>query len=717
MELPEATAAYAREETADWDEDLSRAIYERGQELDYGLSDAMTDELFARYPHEIDDQANCYEQAVFCYSLAAACDLEPRFFETEQGSILHAHIDVEEDDERVVIDPFFGYHGPVEEYADTWLELEDGSRKTYHNITEKTGDEIASDIQDLRQHPEAMVRDGQRLVKWSDEEETVYDEVHFQPDQQRLERVVSQSRTPGHLDHIIRIQTDYHEDGQEERIILSDARSASWGTVNGEHQLAVIEDDEIEPLDIGPEAADNIAKLLSYEGSLGDPMYDRDEHLRTLEDFREAIAPFQDEYTGFRGEAMVDNVRSLEDQEQDDPRRFHQRLDWLTHLRHHPEPIEEVDEDAVMEYLGAHQDLLERVTTADHHEAYERLRDSIEIDDDDETVSLTPRQQAVAEEPSRWVGLLAADPELRTALERSGDLPALFEEYEQEVEEPDGAYQAIIRDWELGDQELRYRVTLKDSDYATHSSVAELRTRFSDDGEVLDRELSLRDTVVDQDDSYELARIEEDVLDPEYEAVRETIMDDSEQIRSVTTLAAPEPTTDRSIVDQNPFSIAGYSMLRDPDELPFLRTEEELEEFADLLEVESEALAGSPYARYGLRQEAEEELEFITGLEGEERTALLQFNSMMSLRHLDDHEALDEFVQERVPDPEDRLREYSRRHVEFLYGDLEEDVEKIRRTEQLIADGIKSDGPEVGPLLDEDGLEQMLQSAGSLADD
>lgn len=720
MDLPDETAEYAREETADWDEDLARSIYERGQELDYGLSDAMADELFARYPHEIDGQANCYEQAVFCYALADALELEPRFFETEQGSILHAHVDVEEDGERVIIDPFHGVHGTVEGYADTWLELEDGYRKTYHNITEKTEDEIATDIQDLRDHPEAMVRDGQRLVKWSDPEETVYDEVHFDPDHGRLERVISQSLVPSHLDHIIRMQTDYHEDGQEERIIFSDALNASWGDVSGEHQLAVLEDGELRVDDIDPEAADNIAKVLGYDGNGSDPMYDRDEHLMTLEDLRDRIAPFQDEYTGFRGESMVDRVDWLEDRQDEDPRTFHRHMDWLTHLRQHPDPVEEVDEDDVRTYLEAHQELLERVTSADHHDAYEQLKAAIDPDDvaPDDGTGLSPRQQAVAEEPSQWIGLLATDPELREALDRSGDLPALFDEYDRELEDPDDAFQTIVREWELDERELRYRVTLQDNGYATHNAVAEVRTTFEDDGSIAGRELSLRDTVKDKEHSYELARIDEDVLDHDHEQLREAIMEKSEELRSVTALNAPEPRTDRPIVDQNPFSIAGFSMFRDSEELPFLRTEEELQEFGELLETESEALAGSPYARYGLRREAEEELEYIKDLDGEHRTRLLQMNSMLSLRELDDHSVFTEFVQDRVPEFEDRLEEYSRRHIEFVYDDIEREAEKIRRTEQLMAEGIRSDDePEVGPLLDSEDLEQLLQSAGSLADD
>lgn len=711
MGLPDETEAYAAAVAADWDEDdLPRAIYDHGDALDYGIADAIDRGLLVRYPHEIDGQANCYEQAVLCYSLADACDLDPRFFEVEEGEMLHGFVDVEDGDDRVVIDPFQNRYGAVAEYADSWMELEDGERKEFHAIEQKDEDAIAADIEDLRDSPAALLRDGQRLVKWYEDDGNIYDNIHFDPDQQRLERLIMKYTSHGPFNPLVRMQTDYQEDGQEERIVFSAARGIDWTDATQEHRLAVREDGDLELLDRDSEVADAIAASVNYEGGHEERMYSEEDHRETLEHMRAQIEDIRDDYTGFRGKSLVKTVESLEEDAEEDPEAFHRRADWFTHLRKHPEPTETVPDEAVDRYLDAHRQLLDRMTAADHHAGYERLQELIDPSEPsaDPADPAARQRLAATDDP---VALLAADPDLR---ERMGDdLPAFFGHYDREIEGLERPYEEIVKDWELGEQELIYSIELRDGDFATHDARLELTTSFEADGTIAGRTVSLMDRVHETDATYTLAEVEGG-LDQDPDAMLDAVVARADEIAGTSAITAPEPTTDIPIVDQNSFSTAAYTLFRDADELPVFQDEDELEAFADQLRQEASTLMDSPYPRNGLREEAQEDIEFLEEIDGIDRTIALHMNDVLNQYFLGDDAEIDERVHDRFPAFEDRLREYAKRHTHFLYDEAQEDQELIERTEQLISDGLQERQTEdtgAEPLLEQEELAELLTEA------
>ncbi|MDY6777710.1 MAG: hypothetical protein SVU32_03530, partial [Candidatus Nanohaloarchaea archaeon] len=394
MQLPEKTASFARATVDGWEDDLPQRIYDTAAELDYGLSGALEQGINLRYPHEVDEETNCHERAVYTYSLASALDLEPRFFEIEEDwedPLKHAWIDVEWDGERYVIDPAQNRFGRVVSYGDQKLRVEtpDGNTETkeYAFIEQRNEETIAQDIEDLREDTVAMIQDGQKLGELTEGQTRIYDKVNFDREENAFERMASFYDPFGFLNHLIRSRTYVSMDGEQKNTetLFADIDDAGWKHAWGERELAQSVDGERRLQDrseIDDAALENMVRVVSYEQGCPDQelRYSEKEREQTWQDLQDRLEQLPDEPTGFRGRHAQNEIDRLAALREKDQQAFQREMDWRTYLRKNrmiTVPDKQYEE-ILKQYIERHTETHYTIRQSDHQNAVETAKQQLD---------------------------------------------------------------------------------------------------------------------------------------------------------------------------------------------------------------------------------------------------------------------------------------------------------------------------------------------------
>ncbi|MDY6771228.1 MAG: hypothetical protein SV186_04715 [Candidatus Nanohaloarchaea archaeon] len=677
MELPDESLAAAEQTVSQWDEQTPRAIYEHVEELDYGLAGALDRGLNVRYPHELEDEANCYEHAIYAYTLAEALDMEPRFFEAHEDATTHAFIDVQHDGDRVHIDQ--GRFGPVEYYGDTQLQLQespvnDNLSKDYNRIEHKSEAELVQDIEDLREDTVAMIAKGQRLDKLEDGERTVYDKVNFHRDEDVFERMISFYEPIGHNNHLIRVRRHVDEDGEvtDTETVLADIDSAGWNKAWGEQEIGRFSDGAFQPADDLPdELRENVAKVMQYEDQAGDGLlYTDEEREKVWRWYSERVEhQISDGHTGFRGRSLKDELDRLESLRDNDPERFHTELDWLRFLHDTADqPIPDSDEvrELLPDYIDRHTDVLGLVRSQNYDSAIDTIADNLDsptretspdIDVPERIDEIRERgmssayddladdlEAAIFDETEdtptfsdmeKHHNLLAVDPGLQEAyseilsyMAAATDSAANSERLDEElaavedllpssVEHHDDPFEDTTSRWEFDDEayELVRTVTMDDGTTSTYDAVLELRYDMDELGGLNGIDVELYDTIDSLDDrlTYATFRVDKEE-DITQERIQDAVTDNLERLQEQPNLDAPAPERQDDVIAKNPRGVAVYSIFfRDDEDMPHLWNKDELDDFTRQVREEAEFALASPFIPADEKDEAREEVQLANG--------------------------------------------------------------------------------------------------------
>ncbi|MBI2005604.1 MAG: hypothetical protein HYS80_02475 [Candidatus Aenigmarchaeota archaeon] len=128
LELAERVAGEIRRINGNEPARLGEEIYThlKGR-FGYGFWEGMRQGLFIRYPHEIQDQWECIEAAVYTYVLAEALSLQPRMHSVRNWNELntgHETVDIKVNGDRVLVDPLNYMFGRVD-YTNKAIRVED----------------------------------------------------------------------------------------------------------------------------------------------------------------------------------------------------------------------------------------------------------------------------------------------------------------------------------------------------------------------------------------------------------------------------------------------------------------------------------------------------------------------------------------------------------------------------------------------------------------
>jgi hypothetical protein len=590
--LPQASLEAGQEIADDLDveESPARAIYEHGSELDYGLSGALEDGTWLRYPHEIEDEANCYEQALYCYAIADAMDLEPRFFEIDEG-MAHGFIDVEDPtaDERVLIDPFMNLFGAVEYYGDKEVRVKDNSLdsttiKEYKTIDQMDDLTIRARTEDLREHSLHMLQDGQKFDTRELLDGRAYDKIHYDAEEDSLVRMISFYDEPGFLDRTIELRWSLDDDGevQEQTTRFSSMESANWTESWGGGDIADVGDDGYDIEDELPDKVkETIAGVVTYQEKSGDDLiHDRNELASFWEDYSDQMESLFSDHSGFIGRSVYSDFDRLTNLEDTDEDRFWQRLDWLRFLEENA-PIEVPDDGAVAEqvpaYLEKHRAVLEEMQDVPTDSAVETVladvqdqrsgddrRPITELEDEMDAKGLSSAYtdmvddiRAIMEEDDEAIGpddiepleqyhpLMIIDEDVRDVLmsfvtsladEDSADIPFAALEFiqpvqgfvgqEHDTEHPRGD---ITSEWEFDQEEhiLTYRAKMEPGKLGRYDSYIEVIHSFDRLGNREDgKRVRMYDSIDATDEEYLFVDVEVDEID---DIDLDTVQDEARQ--------------------------------------------------------------------------------------------------------------------------------------------------------------------------------------------
>lgn len=107
---------------------LARGMYQYLRDrYNYGFGEGLEQGYFLRWPHEIKQEWECIEAAMYVYALAEALGLEPRMMSVSSWMGMdtgHETVDVSVDGHRVLIDPLNHMFGKVT-YTDEGIIVED----------------------------------------------------------------------------------------------------------------------------------------------------------------------------------------------------------------------------------------------------------------------------------------------------------------------------------------------------------------------------------------------------------------------------------------------------------------------------------------------------------------------------------------------------------------------------------------------------------------
>lgn len=671
MTLPDNTQAYIQQvadslETGASDEwELAEAVYETGTALDYGLSGALDQGVWARYPDELNGQANCHEVAVRSYLLADELGLEPRYFRTDLG-VDHRFIDVAVDGDRVLIDPFHDMFGPVSHYDDTERRVVDNpaTQKTRDRtgyVLERSRDELLDEMNGLRQDPVGMLRNRQKIDQFDHAHGPVKDWIQYDDQEQELERIVMQYNDVGFLNPMTRVTYSFMDDGSiaSEQVAFSDVSSVGFSSITGEIPIAEW-DRGTETYTFDGDYPDRLKEAvvtaLDYQDQKGaDTLLYTEGDLDVFwERFIDQQRDRWQDHTGFDGRDIWNEYTWLEDQREEDPSRFYRAVDWLRYLEQHERT--DLPEDGELEavlpqYLERHTAILDAVQDADHSTAVpatvsgiqQYIREHDQPDDDtgpdiasfgtaESYTELADTVESVAEtgdiaelEPYR--PLLAVEPRIREEVNDRLDIESLERldldvfDTEEYVAFPDAPYSGQ-RHWSFDPDTytLTHTITFDDnlSEYASRMAVT---YRFDTIGEVTEKRLEIAESLDagEEDGEYCLYDASFDALgDITMEDVQEGAVDRLDQILEEPTLHAPEPTPDTDFLEKQPGAVAVYSRFLLPEDDPvMLFDRERSRSLRERMKEEYRQIQGSPYRPIDERSDADAYLDRL-----EERASL-----------------------------------------------------------------------------------------------
>lgn len=614
--------------------DRAAAIYETGRGLDYGLSGALEQRDWARYPDELNGQANCHEVAVRSYLLADALDLEPRFFRTDLG-IDHRFIDVQAGDDRIVVDPFHNVFGPVQ-YDDTRRSMADNdlTNKTqdeYGYIQEMDAAAVIDEFDTLRESPAGMLRNRQKLGEVETDTAPVKDWLRYDEDDEVLERWITRYSDIGFRSPMVRVTYDAAT-GEQTETVYSTMESFGFNYCLGSHDLTDADGDLVTALgDLPDPVREDILKRGQYEQQAGDGLlYTAAERDAFWETYRDRQETLWEDHTGFFGREVWNAFTWIRDRADDQPDRFDRVVDWLLFLDDHADQ-DLPDDDQVAELLPAYLDQHRTI----HDLADDRYADAVAAAVDGITDSYTPSAADPEPVPDRiaeqgiaaayqdladavaadasitdWHPLLAVDPTLRGQLDDLVADDTAITDLGTPVQEqfPDAPYTGE-REWtyDPGQRQLTHEIRFDDAVSAYATRIDTVYT-FDRTGDLTDRRLRIRETTEHCDDAYVLVdRSIDDIDDVTIADLQTAAVDRLETIQDRSVLDAPQPTMDTDFLAKNRVATAVYSRFKLPDDdLDRLFPDDDLDAFRDRLTDEYETVADSPYRPVDDRQEAAE---------------------------------------------------------------------------------------------------------------
>jgi hypothetical protein len=116
LELADRVAYEINRNSKD-DMDKAKQIFRHlNNRFSYGFGEGFEQGLFLRWPHELNQEWECIEAALYTYALAEALHLKPRMMSVENWEKMdtgHDTVDVSVNGKRILIDPLNDMFGPV----------------------------------------------------------------------------------------------------------------------------------------------------------------------------------------------------------------------------------------------------------------------------------------------------------------------------------------------------------------------------------------------------------------------------------------------------------------------------------------------------------------------------------------------------------------------------------------------------------------------------
>ena len=700
----------------------SEELYEFGVDQDYGLGGAIEQGVSFRRPEDVDGQATCYEQAVQNYQIAKDAGLEPRFFETVTRSpeMVHGLIDVEEDGERIVVDPFQDLYGPIEGYGDVSISLEDGRGKTTNEINgiiELSEEDIEERVTALRNDPETMLEDGQRLYEHRFDGFKVYDAIKYDTVSRTIDRYINFADTENHthLNHTIRIERDL--DGlSEPSVSFADISGSIWRNFEDEYPITE-QGDEVALGDLSRHVKQQISAVMGYKEARGDDdiIYD-EERLETFwkqfEQDHEIFMWGSTPMNSHINDRFTDYLSTTGDD-------FWQAVDWLCYLSTDAPEHDDIVELRVERYLDQnHRHVLDEVmeqTGPLGEQAGKMIRSQTDRTED---ISLPDRLSGTYDDLSpatieTYEPLLFVDQEVREQIyqdatdpDRRRTLRALPNEDPDHHElfadaEVDWRFDTdtrrLVRTETLGGDTFNIFTNqlILEYDLDPAGRVNETRVAFETTTELADTSHTLFESQIDDLDNLDL-----DTVMDGFEERKEGLMDRG-------SLSAPQPETDSDLIEDNWRSIALYAGPKDESDALF--DQEQLENFVQVAINEFEQAAEFEYHTHAEQQRIDQSLdvlEEVQEIEEDEFYEVAEQNLVTA--HIGDDD--DDMIQRRVEEQLDQ-DEQARAYLWGFYDTLTAigDNEREKR-KKMAQEGMRqaSPGPdEIDALAEEMGYERL----------
>ncbi|MFB6203117.1 MAG: hypothetical protein ABEK01_01350 [Candidatus Nanohaloarchaea archaeon] len=745
--LPEESLERAREETADWEEEIEEKIYARGKQIEYGYGGALESDRTLRLPHEIDDQSNCHEQGLFIYSLAKAAGKDPRFLRLQQSGTWHAAVDVESGDGRVLIDPYADTFGPVK-YEDQRIEVEDNdltarTERSFRKVKQLSEEEFMEEAEVLRQDLVSMIEDGQRINADLDISEDVLrtsDMVKINDEERALERTVKADILAGYRDPNAKVLRPFDEEGGLEgrTEVFLDVTGSDWAHTYGEAVLAKRKDGELEVNDsLGSPARENMAKRMKYrelrDGSKF--LYDREEREEFIQRKREETRDLKEGPPALHDyviERLFYGSVLSEAREEDVERERQRRLDWLKFLEEHEVEVPDQEEAAekVPEYIQIHEEMLEEASGSG--EELEKMEEDLEgglearkeyeveeVLGEIEEAGLSETYDEMADcfrelyeadeleredvrELDRYGALLLVEDGMMDRFdallcdlqsERDGEIAEFIGDYREATRQTmrevrSQKAQAFIYEWEFSEEEDELRFEMKNTDnmLSPHDSHVVAAFELDELGRLEGRRMEAFDTMEGVDEKYTFLETEvEDFQGIDLEMFQDMAMENMEEVLDRKNLVAPEPHTDRDLLDKNLEYLAlsptaelvqrhqSGNLEELPDELPIYFTEEDLEDFHEKMVRQEEWIRDSEFLRPAWREKARKTLENFGEIEEGSREwyLALEQNRIMGMHLNGQKDEVRDLARERYGSKEEMYREYMTRHHGLLRTGLQ----------------------------------------------
>lgn len=665
-----------------------RDLYERGEELDYGLSGAIGEE-WLRFPHEIDDEANCYEQAVFLYSIADAADMEPRFFEIyeDRAEMSHGFIDVKHDGERVLVDPFQETAGkPL--YRPDRVEVEGlhDNEIPYKGIRKLEPDEILDTVRKYRENPRDLLENGQQIREEDLENGKFKERIETIEGGLKILSFFHNSDIAGFHHH--GAITDL-ENGNTE---FFDFERESWGNITRQHILT--EDGKPRPPEeLSEDSRYHITKLMAYQDRRdGDRIFTREDLDEFWGRYKENIEDHCKPATVYNGQQMVDELESLKELRDENPEEFHDRMDWLRFLDE-SEEIPELDSERLDSYLDTHRDFFEAIRDPElDQELEDAVKDTRDVETSGRdlpfdwgaygTVKDTVSENA-ADMIDEVLPLLAADENAYSHAISKGDdrIQDSLENLLTEERDYD-FYTESSCEWQIDRDSKKAvrRERIGEDDFSTLNSFVELQHSFEPDGQLKPSKIVFHDTLPYSDSRITHLEAEISNLDDlDYEELEDRIVEDKNP--SELELWAPEPSDEFNLLDVEAQVVALTSIER--SEAPLFHAEEELLEYFDQARENLKySTDNEELLLPSLIKDSEKSIEILR--ERKDDLAVLEKN--MIREYEENPEELQQLVDEEL-DQEEQYRNYLSPFLDTLDQMINHHNDKGKEITELLEEG------------------------------